>query len=89
MLKNDRHLKMALYLKAISMRTQLNPAGICLLALVAIGFAHHAAAQDGKKKSVNTPQLSNDSPLLRDWDGPFGGVPPWNSGEGSRIFRSV
>ena len=49
-----------------------------LAAFIAIGFALQSLAQDGNLSDVNTPANLKDSPLIRPWDGPYGGVPPWN-----------
>ena len=49
-----------------------------LAAFIAIGFALQSLAQDGNPSDVNTQANLKDSPLIRPWDGPYGGVPPWN-----------
>lgn len=60
------------------MQTQLCRTKTRLTAFIAIGFALQSMAQDGNLSDVNTQTTLNDSPLIRPWDGPYGGVPPWN-----------
>lgn len=55
-----------------------NSTRLLSLSLAFLLAATELVAQNQEKVEVKKSSISNESILVRDWDGPFGGVPPWN-----------